>query len=251
LAAKRVEYRFVLDATFTPETFPMARLAQYMADLAALYGEESAVHFLRLEPGSTAVVSAVDDEADARISERLLAVQVDDGAPQEAKRAYESIRDRAREDKAKLPYIVSHGARVLTFPTGQPVESPVIYGPFWQSGTLTGVVYRVGGRGNRITIKVEDRSGVAHLCHAKRTDAKRLLEYMWGPPVRLEGRGRWIREGDGQWRMLDFSIQDFAPLEHESLTETVARLRAIGGAWKDRPDPVGELAANRGDGEED
>lgn len=36
-------YRFKIDA-YSPDTMPMARLAQYMGELAVLLGEREAVH---------------------------------------------------------------------------------------------------------------------------------------------------------------------------------------------------------------
>jgi hypothetical protein len=53
------EYRLRIDA-FTPETLPMSRLAEYMADLATLLGEQERVHFARLENGSTALVHTIE-----------------------------------------------------------------------------------------------------------------------------------------------------------------------------------------------
>ena len=38
------EYRFKIDA-YTPQTMPLVRLAEYMAELAQLLGEPTAVHF--------------------------------------------------------------------------------------------------------------------------------------------------------------------------------------------------------------
>ena len=40
-------YRLKIDA-YTPETMPMGRLAEYMADLAVILGERAAVHFVQL-----------------------------------------------------------------------------------------------------------------------------------------------------------------------------------------------------------
>ena len=45
------EYRFRIDV-FKPDTMPMGRLAEYMADLSQLLGEKEQVHFVRLEEGS-------------------------------------------------------------------------------------------------------------------------------------------------------------------------------------------------------
>ena len=53
------EYRFVIDA-YRPDTLPMARLAEYMGELARLLGRLDQVHFVRLEEGSTALVQRVE-----------------------------------------------------------------------------------------------------------------------------------------------------------------------------------------------
>ena len=45
---KALEYRFEIDA-FTPDTIPMARLAQYLGDIARMMGQEASVHFARVD----------------------------------------------------------------------------------------------------------------------------------------------------------------------------------------------------------
>ena len=53
------EYRFETDA-FTPETIPLYRLSQYLGDLARMMGQETNVHLVKVEKGSTVPVIAVD-----------------------------------------------------------------------------------------------------------------------------------------------------------------------------------------------
>jgi hypothetical protein len=55
------EYRFKITA-YTPATIPMARLAEYMAELAVVLGEEEHVHFVRLQKGSTVLVHNIENE---------------------------------------------------------------------------------------------------------------------------------------------------------------------------------------------
>lgn len=59
----RRRYRFVIDESFTPDTLPMWRLAEYMTDMADLLGEKSYVHFVQIEGGSTVLVQDVEHEA--------------------------------------------------------------------------------------------------------------------------------------------------------------------------------------------
>ena len=54
-----VEYVLRIDA-FTPDTMPMARLAEYLGALARLLGHAEHTHFVRLEEGSAKLVHRVD-----------------------------------------------------------------------------------------------------------------------------------------------------------------------------------------------
>ena len=82
--AQRQEYRFKIDA-FTPETLPMARLAEYMAELATLLGTQERVHFVRLEGGSTTLVQEIEYEAIPKVRERLNGIKTR-SAPEDAPR---------------------------------------------------------------------------------------------------------------------------------------------------------------------
>ena len=46
--AEAGEFRFTIDR-YTPETLPMARLAEYLSQLATLFGEKQAVHLTTSE----------------------------------------------------------------------------------------------------------------------------------------------------------------------------------------------------------
>ena len=61
---------FYIDA-YSPETIPMAKLADYMADFAALLGKENAVHFAGLKPGSTQIAARVEFEDLPKVRSRL------------------------------------------------------------------------------------------------------------------------------------------------------------------------------------
>ena len=57
--SKGGEYRFRIDG-FTPDTLPMARLAEYIADLAVIFGEKELVHFVGIEKGSAILIQKID-----------------------------------------------------------------------------------------------------------------------------------------------------------------------------------------------
>ena len=74
------EYRFVIDA-FTRDTLPMARLAEYMADLAVMLGEPESVHFIRVDEGSAVLVQQVDEPAVPKVRARTGLLRSGDAPP--------------------------------------------------------------------------------------------------------------------------------------------------------------------------
>jgi hypothetical protein len=239
MANNRIEYRFVLDA-YTPETIPQAKLAQYLADLSELYGEQRCVHFVKVDSSSLAIVSAVEADADMEVSDRLRHADSDAASP-DVKKAYQSLTKLISDDGG-VAYIEKNSARVLEFPTGQLRRQQLAYGPFWQQGHLNGMVILLGGKTDRVSVKILDANGETHTCKADRAVAKRLRDFLFSEhPIRVIGQGRWRRETDGRWHLEQFDITDFEQLSDEPLTDTVARLRAIEARWKERPDPLAEI----------
>src|SRR5580700_963677 len=115
------EYRFRIDA-YTPDTIPMSRLAEYMAELSRLLGERNAVHFRRLLRGSCVLVQRIDREAVPKVRERVIRVRAGD-APTDATRAYNTINKFLRDDNAigVLRDKEAHGV-VVRFPGREEAE---------------------------------------------------------------------------------------------------------------------------------
>ena len=90
------EYRLKIEA-YTPDTMPMERLAEYLAELAQMLGESTSVHFVRLEPGSTSVIHRIEREAVPKIKTRTASVRRGIG-PRDSVRAYRKINRMLRED---------------------------------------------------------------------------------------------------------------------------------------------------------
>ena len=98
MPTRRELLEFVIDA-YSPETLPMSRLAEYMAELATLLGEKEHVHFVELAAGSARLVHAVEHEASPKVRSRLHAARVGDGDP-EARRAFDTLDHMLRDDNA-------------------------------------------------------------------------------------------------------------------------------------------------------
>lgn len=227
-AKRGTELRFKIDA-FTPRTLPMARLAEYITELACLLGERSHVHFLRVEEGSAAPVILVDHEAIPKVRERADAVRRED-APSEAIRAYRRLNMFLRDDNATA--VLKEGKRttVLKFPgREQPTER---YGLVKQQGSIDGVLRKVGGIDQTIHIMLlaEDQQ-VSHI-HTTQQTAKRLAQHMFDP-VRLFGLGKWRRDSEGAWTLEEFRVQDFTTLDDTPLSDALSKIRAIKTGWDD------------------
>ena len=95
------KYTFQIKA-YTPETFPMGRLAEYMQDLATLLGERASVHFVGLVQGSTGLVHRVDAEAVPKVERRVADLGSGVGAADVAK-VFGRIEGKLIEDSMPVP----------------------------------------------------------------------------------------------------------------------------------------------------
>jgi len=225
MAGKPVKYEFRIDA-FTPETLPMARLAEYMDDLAVMLGNLEEVHFVCLKKGSTVLVHAIEFEAVPKVEEQIRAVRSNE-APPEAMKAYRAIDHRLASDNAIGRLISPTKAKLLEFP-GRSRPASAVYGPFTQPGTFDGIPIMIGGKDDPVPVHLQE-SDTIHLCYAAREIAKRLAAHLFVSVIRVTGTGRWRRDPDGVWIMDRFTITDFHALEDEQLADTVAKLRAAAG----------------------
>ena len=237
------EYRFVIDA-YRPDTLPMARLAEYMGELARLLGRPDQVHFVRLEEGSAVLVQRVEPEAAPDVKERLHALQ-QDNPPDDAAKAFVALNRYLADDNATGVLQEGGGADVIRFPGGEE-PAPVTFGAFNQTGVLDGVLIRIGGRDDTVPAHLRDGETI-HLCNATREMARRLAVHLYGPPLRVHGNGRWERDADGGWVMKRFNITSFDVLDDAPLGEVAQRLRDVeGSGWKEIEDPTAELRHLRG-----
>lgn len=243
------ELRFKIDA-FRPETIPMARLAEYMAALAALLGNEKSIHFVRLDPGSVELVHRVDTEDRPKVEDRLQALRLGDGTDDAAK-AYRRLDDMLANDNAVGELVEGHHAIIIAFP-GKTRPKPVEYGAFNQQGSLDGVPIKIGGLAETVPIHLQDIGPrpIMHLCSATRNMARAIAAHLFENPIRVHGNGRWKREANGDWTMSRFVIADFEVLDDSPLETVVARLRGIAGNdWKNIEHPLATLRDIRGDEE--
>lgn len=231
-------YHFVFDR-WSPHDLPMKRLAEYLADLAALFGEANGVHLDRIQDGSVDVVRRIDSAVAPAVQRRLeLATSRD--APTDLVEARDTINARLVADEAAGSIRGPDGKVIVRFP-GRDAEPSEALGPFRQDGTFEGTLIRIGGRDETVPVQLAD-GGMIHICNADRAMARDLAPHLFGPTLRVIGNGRWLRESDGHWNLIRFDIRDFEILDDAPLTDVVEQLRSIeGSGWRNYDDPIEEL----------
>ncbi len=232
------EFRFRISA-YTPTTMPLGRLADYLAELAKILGEEKSVHLVELVEGSTVLVHKIDSEAVPKIRARVASVQ-GGTAPAEAMRSYRKVNKMLRDDNGAAA-LLEGVAEILEFPGNRASAAPFM--AVSERGEIDGEVVRVGGMGDPVPVLLSTEGHTVSGCWARRAIAKSLALRLF-EPVRLFGEGRWVRTPGGQWSLDRFRIDNFTKLDNEPLSETVNKMRGIAGlAFGDNV--IAELLAER------
>ena len=240
---------FYIDA-YSPKTFPMAKLAEYMADFAALLGRERAVHFAGLEDGSTKIAALVEYEDLPKVENRLDDIRHGNWSRETAK-LFEQIDHRLANDNAigRIYFdeaTPDHPAADLVVFPGRLRPKPQSYGPFNQDGHLDGLLISIGGKDETISVRLQNGESIYSNCETTRALARQLAKHLF-EPVRIYGTGRWTREVNGQWTLVRFRVQSFDVLAPDTLKDAVAALRGVRGRWSEISDPLAELEDMRRD----
>lgn len=169
---------------FTPETIPMSRLAEYMAELAALYGSEPHIHFDTLRGGSAILRATVRAFAMPIVEKRLSLIH-SAAAPEQLKKTFQHLNLMLKADKAIGEISCTQGTKVLSF-QGRHMQTPKIH-RVKEHGVLDGVVIRVGGKDTTIPVWLQEPTGVIHKCDATDDIARDLAQQYLGSPVRVTG----------------------------------------------------------------
>jgi hypothetical protein len=238
------QYRLRIDV-FSVDSLPMGRLAEYMAELARLLGEQEHVHFSHLESGSAVLVSNIDEPARPKVADRMQKVR-EGRAPKEAMQAFRTLDGLLAKDNAVAVLILPDNTDVIEFP-GRTRPKPVRYGPFREHGTLDGVLIRIGGRDETIPVWLRDGE-VEYHCQVREEIARRIAPYYLNGTLRVHGSGKWMREENGSWVLQQFDIEDFELLDDSPLADVVGKLRSVEGSrWHESGDAIRDVLGLRRD----
>lgn len=230
---------------YTPDTIPMARLAEYMGNLAAMLGHEAGVHFDKLKTGSTKLVTRIDHEGVPKVRKHLELVKQGEGDPLAIKAHAEIDRLLAEDNATGAIYEdEDESAEIIAFP-GATKPKPVTYGPFNQEGSLDGILVSVSGADQTVHLQLQNGDIKYTGIDTNRDTARMLARHMY-EPVRIFGTGRWLRDADGNWILKKFKVDSYELLKGDQLPDAISVLREVEGSkWKEMDDPIGALRALR------
>jgi hypothetical protein len=234
------EIRLKIDASYTAETMPLDRLADYLKHLAGMLGEPHHLHLIKMETASANAVLRVDEEAVEHIRRR--GSEVRRGiAPREAMDSYREFNSMLQQDKGTAT-LYEGDAQIIPFPGAGAQPQPVVVPSVMQQGHLDGELIKVGGQKPWVPIQLVPM-GDARLsgCYARKALAKRMGNHLY-EPVRLYGRGRWNRTEQGRWDLDHFWVDNFETLSSETLPSVVAALRGVKTDW--HPTPVADILSD-------
>jgi hypothetical protein len=215
-------YTLCIDV-FTPSTIPMQRLAEYMKDFAALLDHKEYVHFDKLQSGSLKIRAVIDPPAQSKVYRNVEEIRLG-GGPKQAREARDRIDEKLAEDNA-VGHIQHGDNTVIDFPgRNRHVESEL--GPIDEPGAIDGEVVEIGGRDETINVYLRTEGRNYQRCITSREVARQLAQHLWGPPVRVEGKARWVRMESGVWQLKRFEILSFHCLDETPLTKLFENLRS-------------------------
>ena len=90
-----------------------------------------------------------------------------------------------------------------------------------------GQLVSVGGRDQTAHAILQDGATVYTGLTMKRPLAVRLAPLLYGPKLRITGKGRWERQPDGEWKLLEFKVDRHEILDQRPLGEMLAAVRAV------------------------
>lgn len=217
----RKEILLKIDA-FTPNTLPMARLAEYLREFAVLLGNEESVHFQRVGEGSAELHAFADRHAEPKIERRLTEV-IDGTAARLALKAYQAIDDLLADDNA-IGHVSVSGKEVIEFP-GRRRAAVERIGPVRRQTSIEGQIFQIGGKDDTINIHLRNGDKTPR-CVVSIELSRKLVRYFLLGKVRIFGEGDFYRHGE-EWVMANFTGRDFVPLEEKSLSASLAGIRSL------------------------
>jgi hypothetical protein len=244
--SKIIEWDYALKLRgITPKSLPMADLAQYLKEFAALLGAESKPVFTGLVKGSAVLRSSVTHSHPALVRQRL--TQAANDPDSQGASNYRKLEDLINQHGLSAEIIDSKKIVVINFnkTAAKPTAAEVI---IQDTAQLDGQVVYVVGQDDTVNVRLLDVGGRIHPVTVTNLQiAQELAKRFRGGIVRIHVHGTWKRSVDGAWEIHKVYADSIEDLEESNPLTVMTALRAVpNNGWNTLPDPVREWEDLRG-----
>lgn len=229
-----------LDGT-SPGKLSMARLTEYLCELAELLGSQDNVHFDCVSEGSALLNTLVEDDRYPHVIHRIREAGQGLG-PKKALKAYSRLAALMEEDRVD-GVLQTPDATILHFPKVKSAQPSIIV---IKNGSAQGRLYIVGGKDESIPVRLEGANGESLYCEADTRLAEELGKLLF-KNIRVHGKGEWESRPNGGWKLRKLIVQSYEVLEKVNFKTAVGRLRnASGRLWDEQENPHAAIQELRG-----
>lgn len=227
-----------------PDSIPMSKLAEYMADWANLLGADASPVFRGIVDGSVVLRAEVAPTSKNQVRNRLREAPYDEGAG----RFIKSLQSKMNRDGILGTVIDKTKEVILCFDAAVEVEalSPIIVD---DSAEIDGTVFRIQGKDTTSHIGLLEYGSDRTFSLETRNDllARQFAENYKGATLRVRVHGTWRRDESGQWEPYHLIADSFEVLDDQPLVEVMHALREVpNNGWNLMEDPIGEWRKIRG-----
>lgn len=211
----------------------MQRLAQYLAELANMLGAVEHVHFSSVTPGSAMLNVNIDELYYSEVLTSVLEVPTGKGTTRQLT-GYRELQRFMEEDGTTGEMLDHLSASVMLFAKCSSNESPLNIS---KQGSVQGRLYRIGGKGETVPVRLEGTNGETLNCEASTEIAQQLSTLLF-QQVRVSGSGTWERTPNGSWKLKKLKVESFQELDSSKLSSVLSKLQAAGGLkWAEMENP--------------
>jgi hypothetical protein len=213
-----------------PRQIPLARMAAYMQEFAALVGTSEAVLFSEIRPGSTCIAANPRGNGTSSVIRRRIINASKGKGPKEARTAFRRLTELASGDQTRAKVTDGH-TTIVYLPSNLPAYDPL---KIIERGHITGILEGVYRDGNGVKARIRPDGGSMIICTASAAISKSMGN-LFLDHVRAFGSASWRRDQSGKWTCETMQIESISKVSTASLRAAVDDIRAIDLVWEDDP----------------
>jgi hypothetical protein len=213
-----------------PRQIPLARMAAYMAEFAALIGTSEPVLFSEIREGSTCIAANPRGNGSASVIRRRIISASRGEGPKDARAAFRHLTELANADRARAK-VTDGSTTIVHLPSNLPVYDPL---KLIERGHITGILEGVYRDGNAVKARIRPDGESIIYCTATAAIGKNMGS-LFLDHIRAFGSGTWRRSQSGKWVCESMHIESISKVSAAPLRAAVDELRTLDLAWEEDP----------------